>query len=280
MTAAESNYVVTEQELLATIEALHVFICYLLSVKQFNLVTDNRPNIFLQTQPILSRRQPRWSEYLQRFNFNWVHRSGRHNVVDPLSLNPNFKHLSALLAVTTRSSTGNIDKGLKGKRPVQELHSAPASNAPASRAGQKRKTGASTPATGANTTPLNTSKRQRFADSTTQPLSHERQSTDQQPSSAADDVSLIGDLTRAYAADPFFADDEKTADVAFAVGLWWKGDCNVVPNSADTKRLILQAFHDHPMAGHQGVTRTLKAIKSRLYWPDADTGTRGAKLCS
>ena len=70
MIAAERNFVVTEQELLATIEALRVFRCYLLSGKQFNLVIDNRPNTFLQTQPVLSWRQARWSEYLPRFNFN------------------------------------------------------------------------------------------------------------------------------------------------------------------------------------------------------------------
>ena len=63
MTAAERNSVVTEQELLATVEALCVFRCYLLSGQQFNLVTDNRPNTCLQTQPILSRRSARWSEY-------------------------------------------------------------------------------------------------------------------------------------------------------------------------------------------------------------------------
>ena len=42
MTAAERNYVVTEQELLATIEALRVFRCYLLSGKQltWSLIID------------------------------------------------------------------------------------------------------------------------------------------------------------------------------------------------------------------------------------------------
>ena len=62
MVAAERNYVVTEQELLATVEALRVFRCYLLSGQQFNLVTDNKPNTFLETQPTLSRRQARWSD--------------------------------------------------------------------------------------------------------------------------------------------------------------------------------------------------------------------------
>ena len=39
MTSAERNYVVTEQELLATVEALRVFCCYLLSGQQFTVVT-------------------------------------------------------------------------------------------------------------------------------------------------------------------------------------------------------------------------------------------------
>ena len=84
-------------------------------VSSFNLVTNNRPNTFLQTWPILSRRQARWSEYLQGFNFIWVHRSGRHNVADPLSRHPNFKHLNALLAVTNRNLTGNSVKGPTSK---------------------------------------------------------------------------------------------------------------------------------------------------------------------
>ena len=66
------------------------------------MVTDNKPNTFLAAQPTLSRRQARWSEYLQRFHFNWVHRPGRRNVADPLSRNPNFISLNALIAVVTR----------------------------------------------------------------------------------------------------------------------------------------------------------------------------------
>lgn len=154
--------------------------------------TDNRPNTFLQTQPILSRRQARWIEYLQRFNFNWVHRAGRHNVVDRLSRNPNFKHLNALLAVSIRGSTG--------KRSVQELHTAP--DTTASQAGQKRRKGVSSPATGANTIPLNTADKQQPAVS--QPQSPSSETTD-----ALHDVSLIDDLAEAYTADPLFADEAK-----------------------------------------------------------------------
>ena len=67
--AAERNYVVTEQELLATVEALRVLRCYLLSGQQFSLVTDNKPNTVLETQPTLSRRQARWSGEFAAFPF-------------------------------------------------------------------------------------------------------------------------------------------------------------------------------------------------------------------
>ena len=56
MIAPEMHYVNYEQELLAAIVALKVFRCYLLG-NHFNLITDNKPNTYLDTQPTLSRRQ-------------------------------------------------------------------------------------------------------------------------------------------------------------------------------------------------------------------------------
>lgn len=34
-----------------------------------------------------------------------------------------------------------------------------------------------------------------------------------------------------------------------------------------TLLLILQAFHDHPLAGHMGVTKMTKAVSGCFYWP-------------
>lgn len=50
MTAAESNYASTKQELLATVQAVCVFRCYRLSGKQLNLVNDNRPTVCIFSQ--------------------------------------------------------------------------------------------------------------------------------------------------------------------------------------------------------------------------------------
>lgn len=87
LTGAELNYTTHEQECLGVVHALKLWRCYLEGVK-FTVVTDNHPNTFLDTQPLLSRRQARWSEFLQQFDFQWVFRPGRLNVADPLSRLP------------------------------------------------------------------------------------------------------------------------------------------------------------------------------------------------
>ena len=97
-----------------------------------------------------------------------------------------------------------------------ELHSDPASDTTASHAGQKRRKGGSNPATGAHNTPLDPTSKQQSADSTQTTSIDGHPATAQQPSSSesADtlqDISWIDNLAEAYAADPYFADDEKTA---------------------------------------------------------------------
>ncbi len=78
LTPAERNYTTTEQELVAVLHALKAWRSYLEGV-EFTVVTDHNPLIWLPTQPNLSRRQVRWSEYLTRFRFNWQYRPGKLN---------------------------------------------------------------------------------------------------------------------------------------------------------------------------------------------------------
>lgn len=50
MVLAEQNYPITELELLAVIEALKAFWCYVDGIP-FNLISNNKPNTFFDTQP-------------------------------------------------------------------------------------------------------------------------------------------------------------------------------------------------------------------------------------
>ena len=85
---AELNYSVIDQEALASIHAVQIWRCYLEGT-QFRLVTDHYPLICLKSQPQLSRRQVRWVEIVEQFDFKWEYRPGRVNVADLLSRIPN-----------------------------------------------------------------------------------------------------------------------------------------------------------------------------------------------
>ena len=67
-----------EQELLAVISALRQWRCHLEGAKEVVVVTDHKPNTYLDSKPPvqLSRRQVRWQEFLSRFDFKWEYRKG------------------------------------------------------------------------------------------------------------------------------------------------------------------------------------------------------------
>jgi hypothetical protein len=87
---AETRYTTTEQEMAAVVHCTKVWRCYIEGCKT-TLVTDHCPNTYFQTQPLLSRRQARWSEWLQQFDLTWEYRAGKLNVADPLSRHPSFQ---------------------------------------------------------------------------------------------------------------------------------------------------------------------------------------------
>ena len=77
LSKAEENYNTTEKELLAVVEAIKRFSIYL--YRPFNLITDHRALRWLNTLDINDRkgRKGRWIEYLQEFDINPIHKSGK-----------------------------------------------------------------------------------------------------------------------------------------------------------------------------------------------------------
>jgi hypothetical protein len=73
-----------DRELLAVIHALNVWRCYL-EGSTFKVLTDHNPLCHLPTQPLLTRQQARWSEFLQQFRFGWEYKPRKDNPADSLS---------------------------------------------------------------------------------------------------------------------------------------------------------------------------------------------------
>lgn len=98
---AEVRYSTHEKEMTAVIHSLEVWRHYLLGTK-FIVVTNNVANTYFKTQKKLTPKQARWQEFLGEFDFDWVHRPGRHNdVADALSRKMVEEYVAALTLVET-----------------------------------------------------------------------------------------------------------------------------------------------------------------------------------
>jgi RNase H-like domain found in reverse transcriptase/Integrase zinc binding domain len=48
---------------------------------------------------------------------------------------------------------------------------------------------------------------------------------------------------------------------------WYHGQRMVVPEDPELHRNVLKMYHDHPAAGHPGITRTLALVAKDYWWP-------------
>ena len=224
LTEAQTKWTTGDQELWAVIHALKTWRCYVEGIP-FTVVTDHNPLTHLQTQPNLSRRQARWAEYLQRFNFEWAYRPGKDNVADPLSRHPLFYCKAAHIAVR-----------LCGLRSGGKYLAPDSPTAVAPRPQRQAPRGSSTPLEG-SLSDIN----------------------------GEDDLSIA--LQEGYRLDPWFSDNSNLDRLNEKAGLWYCQQRLVVPDIEYLRRGILYELHDAPYAGHPGVTKTLKLVTDRYWWP-------------
>jgi hypothetical protein len=248
---AEYNYDTGEQELLATVHALRAFRCYL-DGTTFRLVTDHEPLIYFQDKPRLSRKQARWYEFLQDFNYTWEHRPGRINVADPLSRRPDMadpntkvraeeQHKNA--ATITRARINTIQPRNGHSMPPKIRHFL------LLRSGTDR--GQSQP-------------NQPSGETQAQPVT-EANAAAQSHSSTRDPI--LNKVQAAYERDPWFAVNKNTDKLRRADGLWFKGSALAVPEGDGLRETLIQQCHNSPYAGHFGKTKTLHLVQRSYWWP-------------
>jgi len=203
----------------------------------------------VDTQPTLSKRQARWSEYLQRFNFTWQYRPGRTNVADPLSRNPTYRTamISAVVArvfraslyVSTRSRTANrvpkaVDLGPDWLPPPPVI--------------------------------------QQDHDVTNQASGSAIPADDLKDSAPAPHFPLQDAFTEGYTSDPEYPITmPQKHRLLFLDGLWWFNDRIAVPDVPSLRQHLMQAFPDSTYAGQQDAAQhgkvSLVAKHGQVPWP-------------
>ena len=123
LTRQERHYCVTRRELLAAVEFIHHFRCYL-NGRKFTLRTDHASLTWLQNFREPEGQLARWLERLQEYEFKLVHRPGRqHSNADALSRMPCTQcgrdmHDQEGLLIT---AVTNGDKGVLLERSPEEF---------------------------------------------------------------------------------------------------------------------------------------------------------------
>jgi len=209
----------------------------------FKVITDHNPLVHLQTQANLTRKQARWSQYLQQFEFEWEYRPGRTNVADPLSRVP--ETLAKLDAITLKTLTERVARSKAGALREPEHRDDPeVANRPSKRRGVQK---------GMEKRPVAVPALEAPPADAGQPV-----------------IDLLSQMQQGYLTDPWFSKEQhlKSAGLHQRDGLWLTRDGQVaIPDAPGLRRGILHELHDAPASGHPGGEKTFQAVKKLYWWP-------------
>ena len=291
----EKKYSVTEREALATVWSVKFFRPYLYG-HHFLLITDHASLRFLKAMKDGNARLQRWSLHLQDHDFDVLHKAGTlHADADALSRAP----LAATTTTTTEVTTTTTA-------------SFPTTTTTTTGFPTTTTTTASFPTTTTTTVTIPTTTPATPSSTTTTPLGTiSAPTTTTTPSApttsplASIDISL--DTIQAeqhrdpaattmiqYLTSGILPDNPKVRNKVLAVCNQYVLDNDILyrqtklpPSAEIVKQLfiphafrlpVLEAYHDHILAGHLGVTRTYDRLRRRFYWPTICTDTKAYVL--
>ena len=247
MTPAERNYDIHDQELLAIIASLKQWRHFLEGhLHPFELHTDHANLQGFMTIKSLTRRQTRWAEWLSSFHFTVKYKKGNLNPADPPSRRPDY-------AKAAQKSEQDIRFGARMLYTLQEKLQLPKID--------RLPKGRSTE----NLLFINNQG------------SHKDHTQKETFLSSSKDDNIYDKIRKEQEIDVYAQNIKKQLQLEeHNRPLWVKAwqDTPIlkyrekvyVPEGK-TRLKLLEQFHDDPMAGHFGISKTIEKITRIFYWP-------------
>lgn len=296
----EQRYTIRERELLAIVQAIRHWRCYLHG-RSFVVNTDHESLRYLKTQDKLNDRQVRWLEVLEQYDFKIVPVPGTRNAVaDALSRNtetaqPRVEANAELLSRVLKQAIPATmepdepettpeqpkkpkepEKPKNVKQPKQPKRKAAKRNRSAGITDktQERSCHTGNLANSQDTTEAPRSMNDCASQALSQPPKIPRKTQDNvdvHPISNVSHLELKKDdqvgLLAAYAEDPEFAEIVQNPKTPFQRdGCFIMRHNHICIPRGHFRQAILHDYHDTPSKGHMGVRKTTKDVVSRFYW--------------
>ena len=238
----------------------------------FTVVIDHNPLTYLQTQNTLSRRQVRWSEYLQMFTYKWLYRPGKSNIADPLSRNPAV--VACMLPIVDGQALGN-SLMCQGDHQQMTFKWAQSVGGPKVSESMPDELMVSCAAVTRSKVSKPTPTEVPAAEHVESDVHSQESASDNVSGSCQPPGSLLFDFQRrcaaAYHKDPACADGSYHKLYTERHGLWWHGDKLVIPDADALRQYVLREMHDAPSGGHFAIRKTKKSIERFYTWPALNT---------
>jgi hypothetical protein len=253
MNAAQRNYPVHEWELLAVMEALKAWRCFLYgAAAPIDIYTDHHSLQWINTQPNLSARQSRWVEQLQDYSFKVHHLAGdRNGAADALSRRAD--HEAAHAAETeARLRAGEAE----AVRPRLRLEAAVLT--------RSRVRAPDVPVPRSSDT-VTASEPEATSSSTGSSAPSTRGSSSVVAPSLMEDIRRLALTDEAYYV-PLVARAEHLGLVVRDGLVYSSSGLLYIPKDETVRATLMREVHDAPTGGHLGREKTYARLTAQVYW--------------
>ncbi len=250
--------------------------------KEVRVFTDHAPNTYLPSQHTLSRRQARWSGFLQRFaTLTWHYKPGKVNVADPVSRAPHLPVNGSALELAAESwhswvnRVSHQDLAPGGKKDLdrkRDLHGA------ASLAVDSADLLAAVNAHDDSrcfepASAVNVAEGEPYGAVLRNATAVMAASGPQRATPELLEPGLLDRIKKAYSSDEYFDSLESEPGHMLKDGLWRGGPMEAVkvPNDSNLREAIVLEAHRQ---GHFGMTATHERVRSCFWWNHGDLTMR------